>query len=188
MSAKTNLYFTEATGKISRAQNILSTLEVDWNLSGIPCSRVFFFFSNTLTLASSFNITAFGFNSVVGSLSDTQLVEELTARLPLWLRRCVLVQLLCNERRSLLRRLYESHQFLLRYISNFWYPESADWLLLNYDWWESISPGSSWEYTLTALMRIMSVTIYDDDQIETLPDTQVHREVNLELIKLDQGW
>ena len=35
-------------------------------------------------------------------------------------------------------------------------------------------------------MRIMSVTIYNDDQIETLPDTQVHREVNLELIKAER--
>ena len=35
-------------------------------------------------------------------------------------------------------------------------------------------------------MRIMSVTIYNDDQIEMLPDTQVHREVNLELIKADK--
>ena len=40
------------------------------------------------------------------------------------------------------------------------------------------------EYTL---MRIMSVTIYDYDQIETFPDTQVHREVNLELIKAERG-
>jgi hypothetical protein len=160
VSAKTNIFFTGATGYIGGSVLLRFLKHPD---------------------ASSFNITvlvrspekaeklkAFGINPVVGSHSDTPLVEELTAQADVVIAVANSDDL--GAAKATLKGLKTRYQ-----------KTGIAPIFINTSGTGVLADSADGNYA--------SDTIYDDvnaDQIEMLPDTQIHREVDLELIKADK--
>jgi hypothetical protein len=131
--------------------------------------------------ASSFNITvlvrsaekaeklkAFGVNPVLGSHSDAPLVEELTAQADVVIAAADSDDLIAAK--ATLKGLKKRYQ-----------KTGIPPIFINTSGTGVLADSAEGNYA--------SDTIYDDinpDQIETLPDTQIHRMVDLELIKADK--
>lgn len=163
MSTKTNIFLTGATGYIG----------------GSVLSRFLRFLK--YPDAGSFNITVlvrspekaeklkvFGVNPVVGSHSDTPLVEKLTAQADVVIATADADDLVAAK--AALKGLKTRYQ--KTGVAPIFIHTSGTGILADE------SGGNHG-----------SDTIYDDanpDQIETLPDTQIHRNVDLQLIKADK--
>jgi len=160
MSAKTNIFLTGATGYIGGSVLLRFLKHPD---------------------ASSFNITvlvrspekaeklkAFGVNPVVGSHSDIPLVEELAAQAD--------VVIATADANGLVAAKATLKGLKTRYQKTGIAP-----IFIHTSGTGVLADGARGDH--------VSDTIYDDtnpEQIETLPDTQVHRNVDLELINADK--